>query len=187
MQFPSESVVRPSYASDPTPTASGISSPPPAVILGGVRNLDYPSLVAGSGGVMSGVAYPMTAEYDGFAATASAVRTPPSEVAPTSAQGLNEANEGQLELLSAEMNASALYLHDLHQWKKTRQGLQASDDEQARRMWQVSVDSPVSSPSRGSSVRISNVREEVKEADDNAARRSTEKDCQLDSSGNVYT
>lgn len=192
IQFPSESVMRPSYASDPTPSTSGIGSPQPPVILGGVRNLDYPSLVVGAGGVVSTAAVrPMTSDGDRSAVTTSVVHSPPGGEAGTSgARGHGNIDEGTMELLSAEMNASALYLHDLHLWKKTRQVLQTDEDEQARRMWQVTAAAAASSgipPTQGPSAKMPNIQEGVEEGNEIASQWKAEKDYLLDSAGNVYS
>jgi len=48
-------------------------------------------------------------------------------------------DEGTLEFLSAEMNFSALYMHDIHNWRLTH-APQMDDDEHARQLWQI--DSP---------------------------------------------
>lgn len=48
-------------------------------------------------------------------------------------------DEGTLEFLSAEMNFSALYMHDIHNWRLTHAS-HLDDDERARQLWQM--DSP---------------------------------------------
>lgn len=183
--------MRPSYASDPTPSTSGIGSPQPPVILGGVRNLDYPSLIVGTGGVVSSAARPMNSDGDRSAVTASSIQTPPGGEAATAAgaRGHSNVDEGTMELLSAEMNASALYLHDLHLWKKTRQVLQTDEDEQARRMWEVTAaTSSAVPPMQGPSAKMPNIQEGVEEGKNEITNQwNAEKDYLLDSAGNVYS
>lgn len=48
-------------------------------------------------------------------------------------------DEGTLEFLSAEMNFSALYIHDIHNWRLTH-AANLDEDERARQLWQT--DSP---------------------------------------------
>jgi len=49
-------------------------------------------------------------------------------------------NEGALEFLSAEMNFSALYMHDIHSWRLNHARRTDYEDEHARQIWQT--DSP---------------------------------------------
>ena len=61
----------------------------------------------------------------------------PSRPLPSLAGGTYD--EGTLEFLSAEMNFSALYMHDIHNWRLTH-AAHTDDDERARQLWQT--DSP---------------------------------------------
>jgi len=49
-------------------------------------------------------------------------------------------DEGTLEFLSAEMNFSALYMHDIHNWRLNHTRRIDDEDERARQLWQT--DSP---------------------------------------------
>lgn len=78
-------------------------------------------------------------------------------------------DEGTLEFLSAEMNFSALYMHDIHNWRLNHhQPVQhADDDERARQLWQT--DSPPALDTVSVTHRMPNIQEGSEDEEISAA------------------
>ena len=81
-------------------------------------------------------------------------------------------DEGTLEFLSAEMNFSALYMHDIHSWRLSHAATHTDEDERARQLWQT--DSPTELNVVSLSHHIPNIQEgsEDEEAAAAAGRES---------------
>ena len=75
-------------------------------------------------------------------------------------------DEGTLEFLSAEMNFSALYMHDIHNWRLTH-ATQTDDDEQARQLWQT--ESPMTLDIVSITHHMPNIQEGSEEEESSAA------------------
>ena len=68
-------------------------------------------------------------------------------------------DEGQIEMLSAEMSISALYMHDLRTRRARGYGYETLDDIRARALWQRH-DTPQVTPSSGGTPTMPNIEEE---------------------------
>lgn len=112
MQNPSE------YASQ-RPGSANDSSSSPNRLVGGVHNIECPQPAFTS-------------------LRPSSLLCPSRPPAPSLGGGTYD--EGTLEFLSAEMNFSALYMHDIHNWRMSHATHATDDDERARQLWQT--DSP---------------------------------------------
>jgi len=77
---------------------------------------------------------------------------------PVPSLGGGTYDEGTLEFLSAEMNFSALYMHDIHNWRLNHLGrVQHADDERARQLWQT--DSPTALDTMSVTHHMPNIQE----------------------------
>lgn len=90
-------------------------------------------------------------------------------------------DEGTLEFLSAEMNFSALYMHDIHNWRLTHTA-HTNEDERARQLWQT--DSPTALDIISVTRHMPNIQEgsEDEETSTAAAGRETDYLLSLSSS-----
>lgn len=193
-QYAVDSVMQPSCNSDPTSSSTAFS--PPTVMRGAIRNLDYPSSIIVGSGVFAGIprqkvppeASTAVAAPDASRSVASPIVSSlsPNEFQVAASHGHHGFDESAMERLSAEMSASALYMHDLHQWKKFHANTGMYEDERARRLWQVNARSEPSSPP-GLSTRMPNIQEGAEDTEVMTASRGTsaERDYLLGSSRNV--
>jgi len=106
------------YYSCQRPDSANDSSSSPNRLIGGVRNVECPQPAFTS-------------------LRPSSLLCPGRPPVPSLGGGTYD--EGTLEFLSAEMNFSALYMHDIHNWRLTH-ATHTDDDERARQLWQT--DSP---------------------------------------------
>lgn len=174
--------MQPSCNSDPSSSSTALS--PPTVMRGAIRNLDYPSSMIGGSGVFAGMPHQKVppgeasrtpaAPPDANGSVASAVVSSqsPNEFQVAASHSHQGFDEGAMERLSAEMSASALYLHDLHQWKKFYANSGTYEDERARRLWQVNARSELSSPP-GLSTRMPNIQEGAEDTEAMTGSRGT--------------
>jgi autophagy-related protein 9 len=125
----------------------------PTYLRGSVRNMEYPQ----SSNVLQSINF--------VGRSAGVLKSPSFDIHQ---HGMYD--EGTLEMLSAEMSFSALYMHDIHNLLRTRGNCgNFSEDERARQLWQTRI---IASPS----IRMPNIQEGIEEEDNT---RSRESDCLL--------
>jgi len=103
-------------------TGHSDDSSSPSRLVGGVRSVECPQ--------------PAFASLRPSALLCPGRPVPPLDVR----HGGGTYDEGTLEFLSAEMNFSALYMHDIHNWRLNHARRTDDEDERARQLWQT--DSP---------------------------------------------
>jgi len=137
MQHPSE------YTSQHAGSADDSSSSPNRLV-GGVRSVEYPQPV--------------------FSSLRPSSLLRPGGPVPSLGGGTYD--EGTLEFLSAEMNFSALYMHDIHNWRLTH-AAHTDEDEHARQLWQT--DSPTALDIVSVTHHMPNIQEGSEEEETGAA------------------